>query len=81
VRVSLAEGPAREIESAALFPAGAVARAPLELVGLTSRARKTIPAAAAKPADAQPLHAVVDQWLAELSSSNTDQASSARTSS
>lgn len=33
--VSLAEGLAREIEALALFPAGAVGRAQVELVGLT----------------------------------------------
>jgi hypothetical protein len=50
--VSLAEGLAREIEAAALFPAGAVARAQVELVRADQPRSQTIPAAAAKLPDA-----------------------------
>src|SRR5690349_13988530 len=38
--VELAEGLARELEADALYPAGSIARSLLELVGLTSLARR-----------------------------------------
>lgn len=54
--VELTEGLARELEADALFPAATIARAELELVGLTARARQLLPQAAAEPLDPMRLH-------------------------
>jgi hypothetical protein len=60
---SLPEGLARELEADAFFPAAAVARSLMELLGLTALARQRIPEARVEPLDVERLHKETFRFL------------------